>query len=59
MPQSLIFGQVRQIYVADELISEPKPGRIKVEAERVAALARLGAGEYLTQAGVVAQGRPQ
>ncbi|MCP4407431.1 MAG: hypothetical protein GY807_06675 [Gammaproteobacteria bacterium] len=47
-PQSLILGRVKGMYV-DDLVSErDAKGRLKVHAERVDPIARLGAGEYLS-----------
>jgi flavin reductase (DIM6/NTAB) family NADH-FMN oxidoreductase RutF len=45
-PQALIFGQVAALYVDDAAVSTDDKGRVKVSAERLDPVARLGAGEY-------------
>lgn len=45
-PQTLLFGEIRSIYLADEVVSTDEKGRLKVHADRVDPIARLGAGEY-------------
>ncbi len=52
VPQSLIFVEVKQVYlndtIADITLDAHGKERIKVQAERVNPLARLGGGEYAT-----------
>ena len=48
MPQSLIFVEVKQIYINDNVIELDEKQRIKVHADKVQPLARLGGGEYAT-----------
>ncbi|MCO4798981.1 MAG: flavin reductase family protein [Colwelliaceae bacterium] len=45
IPQSLIFVEVKQLYVSPSITTEDN-GRIKIHAENVNPLARLGANEY-------------
>jgi len=45
MPQSLIFVEVKQIYINDNVIELDEKQRIKVHADKVQPLARLGGGE--------------
>jgi len=47
-PQTLIFGEVTQIYIDDSVIEHDAKGRMKVLAEKVDPIARLGGGEYAT-----------
>jgi len=45
VPQTLIFVEVKQLYVSSSVTSENN-GRIKIDADSVNPLARLGASEY-------------
>jgi flavin reductase (DIM6/NTAB) family NADH-FMN oxidoreductase RutF len=45
-PQALIFGRVGAVYVDDAAVGEDARGRLKVHAERVDPVCRLGAAEY-------------
>lgn len=46
-PQSLIFAQIEQIYIRQEVIDE-RTDRLKVDALKVNPLSRLGGSEYAT-----------
>jgi len=46
LPQALILGRVKQIYVDDGVCSRDADGRLEVHAEKVAPVARLGGTEY-------------
>ncbi|PCI55654.1 MAG: hypothetical protein COB45_06290 [Gammaproteobacteria bacterium] len=48
VPQSLIFVEIKQIYINDDVIDIDEKQRITVHADRVKPLARLGGGEYTT-----------
>ncbi len=48
VPQSLIFVEVKQLYINDKVIEVDEKQRIKVHADRIAPLARLGGSEYAT-----------
>lgn len=48
VPQSLILGKISHIYIEDSVVGKDDKGRIKVMAERVDPLARLGASEYVS-----------
>lgn len=56
--QSLLFAEVREIYVADDCVEINEKGRLKVLAHKVAPLARLGASEYASFGEVMAAPRP-
>jgi len=45
-PQTLIFVEVKQLYINDKVLNTDNPDRIKVSADKVKPLARLGGGEY-------------
>lgn len=46
VPQSLVFLKVNQLYLDDTIVKLDEKERIKVFANQVAPLARLGGGEY-------------
>ena len=46
-PQSLILGLVKGVYVDDAITSRDAKGRLKVHAERLNPIGRLGAGEFM------------
>ncbi len=45
-PMSLVFARVEQVYVADDVVSHDAKGRLKINADKVKPLARLGGNEY-------------
>jgi len=45
VPQTLIFVEVKQLYISSKVTTE-NDGRVKIHAESVNPLARLGANEY-------------
>ncbi len=48
VPQSLIFVEIKQVYISDNVIELDEKQRIKVHADKVNPLSRLGGGEYST-----------
>jgi len=48
VPQNLIFVEVKEVYINDEIIEVDKKKHIKVDASKIKPLARLGGGEYAT-----------
>lgn len=48
VPQSLIFIEIKQIYINDTVIELDEKQRITVHADKVKPLARLGGGEFAT-----------
>lgn len=58
-PQTLIFGRVKQIYVDDTVVEADAKGRVKIHADRLDPLARLGAGEYQGSGEVIRLSRPK
>lgn len=46
VPQSLIFVEVKHVYINDNVADIDEKQRVKVYADRVKPLARLGGGEY-------------
>lgn len=56
--QSLLFAEIREIYLDDDCVEVGDKGRLKVLAERVQPLARLGASEYASFGDVLVARRP-
>ncbi len=48
VPQSLIFVEVKQVYINDKVADIDNKQRIKVHADKISPLSRLGGGEYAT-----------
>ncbi|MEL0660920.1 flavin reductase family protein [Psychromonas arctica] len=46
LPQSLIFVEVKQLYINDSILNTENPDRINIAADKLKPLARLGGGEY-------------
>jgi flavin reductase (DIM6/NTAB) family NADH-FMN oxidoreductase RutF len=46
VPQALIFGRIKSIYVDDAVGETDAKGRYKINADKLDPLGRLGAGEY-------------
>lgn len=46
--QALLFAEVTEIYIADDCAETLENGRLKIHADRVEPLSRLGASEYAT-----------
>lgn len=59
VPQTLVFVRVVSLYVADSVISLDSKQRIKIHADKVAPLARLGGGEYAGISAPFAIARPE
>ncbi len=58
-PQALIFAEVTQVYIDDSVIEQDVKGRVKVLADRIDPIARLGGGEYTTFGEIVDIPRPE
>ena len=58
-PQSLILGRVETIFIDDAVVVQDAKGRVKVAAERVAPIGRLGADEYVTFGEILRIPRPR
>lgn len=44
--QTLIFVEIKQLYMNDRIVTQDAKSRLKVDAKKIAPLARLGSGEY-------------
>jgi flavin reductase (DIM6/NTAB) family NADH-FMN oxidoreductase RutF len=58
VPQSIIYGKIRQIYIDDAITRTSDKGRLKVDAEKLDPVARLGADEYMSFGDVISLNRP-
>ena len=56
--QALVFGEITQLFIADDCAEINEKGRLKVYADRVEPLARLGAGEYASFGEILEAKRP-
>ena len=56
--QAIIYGQVRQIYISDEIATETE-GRLQVDAKALDPIARLGGDDYGLLGDVVTIKRPR
>ncbi len=59
VPQSLILGQVNGVYVDEAITDRDDKGRLKIRAERLDPLARLGASEFMTFGRIETRLRPK
>jgi flavin reductase (DIM6/NTAB) family NADH-FMN oxidoreductase RutF len=58
-PQSIIYGKVRHIYIDDAITSTSEKGRLKVHADRLDPVSRLGADEYMSLGEIIRLARPK
>ena len=56
--QTLLFGEVKEIYLADDCAEVNEKGRLKVDANKVQPLSRLGGGEYASFGELLKATRP-
>ncbi len=59
LPQSLIFGKVKSVYLDDRVWEEDAKGRLKIHADRVDPIGRLGGSEYVTFGRILRIPRPK
>ncbi len=57
-PQSLILGLVKSLFVDESALSEDARGRVKVDAQRIDPLGRLGPDEYVGFGDLIRVPRP-
>ena len=58
-PQSIIYGKVKYLYIDDEITSTNDKGRLKVHADRLEPISRLGANEYMSFGKIIKLARPK
>ena len=54
----LLFAEVKHVFVDDSVIGEDAKGRLKVHADKVAPIGRLGGGEYVGFGQILKAQRP-
>ena len=58
-PQSIIYGKVNHIYIDDAITSTNDKGRIKVHADKLEPVSRLGADEFMSFGQLICLSRPE
>ncbi|MCW8945418.1 MAG: flavin reductase family protein [Sedimenticola sp.] len=58
VPQALIFGRLTHLYIDDGVAEKDAKGRLKIHADRVNPLGRLGAREYFAGTEIITLVRP-
>ncbi|MGS2723048.1 flavin reductase family protein [Porticoccus sp. GXU_MW_L64] len=58
-PQFLVLGEVKALYVSDEVASVNDAGRLTLDANAIDPLARLGSSEYGTLGNIIDVPRPK
>lgn len=59
VPQALIFGRLTHLYVEDGVAEQDSRGRLKIHADRLDPLGRLGAREYISGGEILTVPRPE
>ena len=57
--QTLVIARVKQVYIDDSIVEIDSKNRIRVCAERLDPIGRLGAGEYTTFGKIISFQRPK
>ena len=57
-PQSLVFGNIKQVFVDDSVASINEQGRYLFDAKAIDPIARLGGSEYGTLGDILDVPRP-
>ncbi|NRB40497.1 MAG: flavin reductase family protein [Pseudomonadales bacterium] len=58
VPQGLIFGRIKQLYINDNVVDMSDNGRFKVDTQKLNPLARLGGNDYWVDGRVISVKRP-
>lgn len=58
-PQTLIFGLIKSVYIADEIAELSEKNRLKVHGDRLDPIGRLGGNEYVTFGQILDIPRPK
>ncbi len=57
-PQAVIYGEIKTMFIDDDIASTSDKGRVIVHADRLKPIARLGASEYMAPGEVISLKRP-
>lgn len=58
-PQSMILGEIKSLYIDDEVSSKDAKGRVKVDISKLDPVSRLGASEYMGCGEIIKLHRPE
>ncbi|MCW8902663.1 flavin reductase family protein [Sedimenticola sp.] len=58
VPQALVFGRLTHLYIEDGVAEQDSKGRLKIHADRLNPLGRLGAREYFAGGKIITLPRP-
>lgn len=58
-PQALVIGEIVAIYIEDAIVDTDPKGRLKIHAEKLDPICRLGAGEYARLGEIIRLPRPK
>ena len=56
--QTIIYGKINALYIDDSIVDVNEKGRLKVHADKLQPISRLGANEYMCAGKVVQKPRP-
>jgi len=56
--QAIVLAELKHVYIDDAVVGEDAKGRMKVMADKVDPIGRLGGGEYVTAGEVITFERP-
>jgi flavin reductase (DIM6/NTAB) family NADH-FMN oxidoreductase RutF len=56
--QAIVLAELKHLYLDDNVVGKDAKGRLKVMADKVDAIGRLGGGEYMTAGEVIYYERP-
>ncbi len=57
-PQNLVLGEVLRIHLDDAVVGEDDKGRMKIHADRIRPVGRMGASEYVSFGEIIRRRRP-
>ena len=56
--QTIVYGKIDSLFIDDSIVTVSEKGRIKVHAEKLRPISRLGANEYMQSGQVLQKSRP-
>lgn len=59
IPQGLVLLEIKHVHVNDDVVTTDHKNRVKVDAEKVNPLSRLGANEYASLGSIIKFDRPE
>ena len=58
-PQSMILGEIQAVYVEDSIVEDRGEGRLKIHADKLDPIGRLGGSEYSSFGEIISIPRPK